>query len=100
MDTNKKMKMAWAAAGVLAVLLIVVTFLWIRAQNDLDRVLDNGREDIEAARDRIDAACEGPDASSNAECREALDDLADVLRDFSQNLEDATSSAPAVPAAE
>lgn len=96
MDTNKKLKTAWAIAGVLAIILIVVTFLWIRAQNDLDRVLDNGRTDIEAARDRIDAACEGPDASSNAACRDALDDLADILKDFSDNIEDATSTAPSL----
>lgn len=94
MDTKKKLTLAWAVAGILAIALIVALVALMNQEKDLATVLEEGREDITEQRDRIADACEGPDAESQERCQNELEELSDILRDFSRDLDRASSTAP------
>ncbi len=95
MDTNRS-NTGWIVSGVLAVVIVVLLFMmwqqWDRKQKDLDTVLDNGQEQIMDQRARIAALCNGPQGMQAPACQDALDDLADVLREFRDDLDDATTT--------
>lgn len=88
MDT-KEARTAWIIAGILAVLLVIAVMLWMNAQKDLDAVLQEGKEDITVIRDRIATDCYATDAASKDRCMDHLDDLEEVLREFSDDVEEA-----------
>jgi len=94
MDTKKQLTLAWTVAGILAVLLVIALFFLMGERNDLGSVLEEGREDITAQRDEIREACNSTDEASRARCNESLEELADILREFSLEIERATSTAP------
>jgi len=95
MNTKKQLTIAWTVAGILAILFLVALYFAMNPQKSLGTVLQEGREDISEQRDRIKESCEGTDAASQADCQDELDELADILREFSRDIERATSTAPA-----
>jgi len=94
MDTKKQLTLAWTVAGILAVLLVIALFFLMNPKKDLGTVLQEGKEDITEQRDRIAETCSGTDADSKADCADELEELADILRDFSKEIDKATSTAP------
>jgi hypothetical protein len=91
MNQNEK-NTAWIVAGILLVLLIIVGYLWISTKADLNTVLENGKQSIAAQRDQIAKDCQGPDANQNA-CQSDLAQLSDILKDFSANIQQASTTA-------
>jgi len=94
METKKQLTIAWTVAGILAVLLLIALYFVMNPEKSLDTVLQEGKEDISAQRDRIEESCSGTDAASQEKCQDDLDELADILRDFSKDIEKASSTAP------
>lgn len=92
MDT-KESRTAWIIAGVLAVLLVIAVVFWMNTQKDLDAVLTEGREDITVVRDRIAVDCRATDTASQERCQDHLEDLADILEEFSEDVEEANDQA-------
>ncbi len=90
MDTRES-NLAWIIAGILFVLLIVVGYLWYSNTQDLDNVLQDGREDIGYYRDQIAEHCRGPEADEK-QCAEDMEDLSDLLREFSEDIDAAATS--------
>lgn len=93
MDTKKQLTIAWVIAGILAIGLIVALVALMNQQKDLGTVLEEGREDLTEQRVRIAEACENEDVASQARCQDALDELSDILTDFSRDIDRATSTA-------
>jgi len=91
MDTRES-KIAWSVAGVLAVLLGVVAYLWYTTHLELADVLAAGREDIAAQQAQIREKCGKNDMASRAECHEALQSLASILVEFKDRLAVATTT--------
>lgn len=95
MDTNRN-NTGWIVSGVLAVVIAILLFMmwqqWDRGQKDLATVLDEGQENIMDSRARIAALCNGPQGTAAPACQDALDDLADILRDFRDDLDNATTT--------
>lgn len=92
MTQKNKLTLAWTVAGILAVLLIIALYFVANPRKDLQTVLEEGKEDITEQRDRIREVCEGTAANQN-DCQDELDDLAEILRDFSRDIDKATTSA-------
>jgi hypothetical protein len=92
MDTKKQLTIAWTVAGILAVLLIISLYFVMNPKKDLGTVLQEGKEDISAQRDRIAESCNGTDEQSREDCQKELDELADILRDFSNDIRRATTT--------
>lgn len=90
MDTNES-RTAWIVAGVLLVLLIIVGYLWLSQKQDLNTVLQNGKTDIASIRDQITEDCQGPNMDTDA-CKADLNDLASILRDFSADVQAASTT--------
>ncbi|MBU1293103.1 hypothetical protein KJ819_03520 [Patescibacteria group bacterium] len=93
MNTKKQLTLAWSVAGILAVLLIIALFVIMNPKKDLGTVLQEGKEDITAQRARIAEVCSGPNAGSKSDCQDELEVLSQLLRDFSNDINSATSSA-------
>lgn len=93
MDTKKQLTIAWVIAGILAVGLIIALVALMNQKKDLGTVLQEGREDLTEQRDRIAEACQSEDAASQRRCQNELDELSDILRDFSRDIDRATSTA-------
>lgn len=92
MNTKNKLTLAWTVAGILAILLIIALYFVMNPKKGLETVLQEGKEDITQQRGRIAEACEGTNADQN-DCKNELDELADILRDFSRDIDKATSTA-------
>lgn len=92
---NGTFKSGWVVAGILAVALVIMLFMmWDGANSkDLNNVLEEGRTSIIDMRAEIEKKCEGPEPNE-AECQDALDDLAEVLREFSKDVNDASTTPP------
>jgi hypothetical protein len=92
---EKNTHTGWIVAGVLTVVVVALGgVLWNAAQTrekGLDEVLTEGYEDIAKVRAEVQIKCEGP-ASSDAECERALDELANILRDFGEDLNEASTT--------
>lgn len=95
---NRENNLAWWIAGILLVLLIIVGYLWLSSRNDLNAVLENGKNAIAAERDQISVDCQGAKMNRDA-CNRDLTDLTAILKEFSQNLETATTSTNATTSA-
>lgn len=89
MDSKKKLTLAWTVAGILAVLLVIALFFLMNPERSLDQVLQDGKEDVTTQRERVSEACDG---TSQAKCNRELEDLANILRDFSRDINKATST--------
>lgn len=91
-STAKGWKMA---TGLLVLVVIVLLFMmwqqWDKEQHNLGFVLQEGKENVTMARDDVQAKCEGPQANQ-ADCKAALDGLASILKEFSKDVNAATSS--------
>lgn len=91
---NNKLRTAWAVAGILAILLVIMTVMWARESG----AFTLGAEDLEAQREKIANACGSADELDTPACRDALDDLARLLGRFERKLErekkDAEGGAP------
>ncbi len=90
---NEKNNTGWIVAGVLAVIVVVLMGLMWNASRtpDLDTVLNEGYEDIATIRAKMQIKCEGP-ARNDAECEAALEELADILREFGEDLSAASTT--------
>ena len=91
MDSQQNTTVAWSVAGVLAVLLLIALYFLVAAQHTLPLVLTNGTDQITAERGQIAKDC--GTAGDKAACNQDLSDLATILKDFSANVETASSSA-------
>jgi len=89
----RESRLAWSISGVLLVLLVIVTYLWL-SQKNLPTVLQNGHDAIAAEQAQIAKDC--VDQNSDA-CRQDLSDLEDILRQFSSDLEKATTVSTTTP---
>jgi len=78
---NNSSRTAWTVAGVLAILLIIMTIMWGRESGAF------GGGDLAAQRDRVAEACRSVDDLDSAACRDALEDLARLLGRFERRLE-------------
>lgn len=93
MNSQKQLTLAWTVAAILAALLVISLVMQFSQPKDLGTVLQEGKEDVTAQRDRVAEACNGTDAASQADCKNELQELADILREFSRDITKATSSA-------
>lgn len=94
---DPKTQNGWkTATGVLVVVVIILLVMmwnaWDREQHDLGHVLQAGKEDVTAARADIQEKCRGPQADEAA-CQRSLDALADILKEFSKDVNAATTTA-------
>lgn len=89
MDSKKKLTLAWTVAGILAVLLVISLFFLMNQEKDLGTVLQEGKEEVTAQRDRVAEACDGTDPDA---CNRELEDLSNILKEFSKDITKATSS--------
>ncbi len=94
MNTKKQLTIAWTIAGILAVLLLIALYFVLNPKKDLGTVLQEGQQDITAQRDKIRADCNSTDLDKKAACAADLQDLSDILREFSKDVAHATSTAP------
>ncbi len=95
MDMQKKLTLAWTIAGILAVLLVISVYFVMNPKKDLATVLQEGKEDISAQRDQIRLNCSGTDGTSKAKCQADLDELTEILKEFSKDIKKASSTMPA-----
>lgn len=88
-----KTNTGWIVAGVLAVALIIMgVVMWgdWKRETDVGYVLKEGQEDIVRARSDIERECAAD--KNSAGCQEALDELAELLREFGRDLDYATTT--------
>lgn len=90
--------MGWGVAAALAIVVVILLgFIW-KTQYDLahdfDYVLDQNGDEIVAVRAEVADRCSGTNPLDNPDCQEALDQLADVLRDFSRDLDNFSTTSP------
>jgi tryptophanyl-tRNA synthetase len=90
MNQNEK-KTAWIVSGILLVLLVIVLYLWVSTKADLNTVLENGKISIKAEQAQIAEDCQGAKADKAA-CKQDLADLSDILKQFSANVQEASTS--------
>ncbi len=92
---NGNSKTGWIIAGILAVVVIIMLFMmWNDANSkNLGNVLEEGRTSIIDLRAEIEKKCEGPEADEKA-CQDAIDDLSEVLKEFSEDVEAASTTSP------
>lgn len=101
MNTKKQLTIAWSICAVLAIALIAALVVIMDQKKDLSTVLEEGSSTITEQRDRIAAVCEGTDTESQNRCQDELNRMANILREFSRDLQRATpENTPAAPAAE
>lgn len=95
MNTNRS-NTGWLVAGILAIVVVVLLFImwrqWDREQHDLGNVINEGQEDIASARAEIREKCTGPAGVNARDCQDALNEVSDIIREFSDDLADATTS--------
>jgi hypothetical protein len=86
----------WIVAGVLAVVIVILLAMmwqqWNKEQHNLGMVLENGQERVAAARNQIAEDCQGSEGTEAASCKADLDQLSQVLEQFSKSITTATSS--------
>lgn len=88
---DRSNSLPWLIAGVLFVIVLVVSYLWISTSRDLQRVLAENRQEITSQRDQIMEKCVGANADRDA-CDRALTQLSAILQEFSAELSIATTS--------
>lgn len=98
MDSNNTNGTGWkVATGILAVLVLILLGMmwssWNRNQHDLENVLEKGRDNIITMRAEVAMNCEGAKANE-VKCEKSLSDLEDLLREFSKDIEQASSTVP------
>lgn len=84
---NKK-KLPWIIAGVLAILLIVVTMLWVDALKRLNQ------GNMTEQRDLIREYCTKSDEENKRLCQKELEDLGKMLQDFAKESSNAAEQPP------
>ena len=94
---NQDAKTAWGIAGVLAIIVVillgVMAYRWYDEQpKDYGQVLQEGSEDITVIRDRIRMHCTATDEDSRARCADDLEDLGDILSEFSEDVANSTTT--------
>jgi len=88
-------KVATGALVVLVVILLAMMWAqWSKQEHSLDNVLQEGKEDVVEARAAIEMKCRGPQADED-DCQDALKDLADILKEFSKDVNAASTSGTA-----
>lgn len=91
-NTAKNWKIATGVLVVLVVILLAMMWQqWDRDQHDLGHVLQQGKEDVTEARNDINKKCRGPEADETA-CQAALSELAGILKEFSKDVNAATTT--------
>jgi len=92
MNTKTQLTLAWTIAGILAILLIVALYFVYNPKQDLGSVLGKGQQNLAAQREKIRADCNGTDNDSKLRCVTDLQDLSDMIREFSAAVSTATST--------
>ncbi len=82
MNTTSKLRTAWIVAGILAVLLIIMTALWARSSGAF--TLD--AKDLAAERNKVNQACDSGESLTTPECQDALESLTKLLKSFENKL--------------
>ncbi len=75
MKTKTQLTFAWSLVVVLAILLAITGFFLMKA--------DSSDQNISEKRDAIREHCSQSDAESRSACARDLQDLSDILREFS-----------------
>ncbi len=92
---NGNSKTGWIIAGILAIVVVIMLFMmWNDANTkDLGNVLEEGRTSIIDMRAEVEKKCQGPEANE-AECQDALEELSEVLQEFSEDVNEASTTPP------
>ncbi len=81
---------AWTVAAVLGVIVIILVVIMAKGQHDRERdpdfVLDRGGSRIAEIRAEIAEKCEGEKPYEQADCQDTLEELSDILTDFTEDL--------------
>lgn len=103
MDTQQN-NAGWIVSAVLAVVIVILLAMmwqqWDKQQHQIGQVLENGQDNIAAARMEISDKCNGPKGADAQECKDAINKMSDIVAEFSKNIANSTTSAEAnVPVA-
>lgn len=86
----------WIVAGVLAIVIVILLVMmwqqWDRGEQNLGAVLEEGQENLVDARAAIAQKCSGPQGTASPGCQDALDNLRDILEEFSEDLDTASTT--------
>ena len=100
MDMNNA-RTAWTVAAVLGVIVIILVVVMAKGQHDRERdpdfVLDRGGSRIAEIRAEIAETCAGDKPYEQADCQDTLEELSDILKDFTDDLHrinEASTTAP------
>ncbi len=89
---NTDSRTGWIVAGVLAVVVVIllgVMWKWnYDREHDVGYVLDRGGSKIMEIRAEIAEKCQGEAPFEQADCQDSLEELSDILREFTDDLED------------
>lgn len=78
--------------GVMAVIIIVLAWLWIDARNDLDNVLSRLSDESAESKALIAEKCNPltiNDPGKRAECQKAIDEYSQTLKEYQQKITEA-----------
>lgn len=92
-DNDKVALYGWTIIG-LVVALVVVVALWFNS-NDPEVITNNFREDVRDYREEIRSKCTFTATTTGAErrvCEETLEEFSDILREYRNDMEDATGT--------
>lgn len=79
---------------MLAIALIAALVVIMNQKKDLGVVLEEGHENITEQRDRIATYCNSDVAADQNRCQDELARMANLLREFSRDIERATPPPP------
>lgn len=83
-------KTAWAVAAVLGIVVIILLAIMAKGhyerENDPDFVLDRGGSQIAEVRKEIAEKCAGENPYEQKDCQDTLDELSDILTEFTEDL--------------
>lgn len=78
--------------GVMALVIIVLAWLWIGARNDLDNVLSRLGDDSAQSKALIAEKCNPltiNDPEKRSECQDAINEYSETLKDYQQKVAEA-----------
>lgn len=94
MGNNQSTTYQWIA-GILAIILLVVGVSWLLSEPDYEEVTDDFNENLISYRAKIAEECKvtaTTTAAQKQKCNDTLDELEDILSDFSAVLDTRAAS--------
>lgn len=86
----------WILSGILGIIVVVLLIIlmgyWNADDRELGNVLEQGEANLAEVRAEVGEKCTGPQGTNSTACQDALDELSDVLQEFSEDLETATTT--------